>query len=177
MKKEKDANKTRRDFLKTGFAAVIAGTACFSFGGLKEALAAAKKAEKPLLTVDNLNALVPDEPNDEYFKLAKRALNDPLAFLKKYFYITDIQNEGLASLNSEDWEKIKNGIQIVIDKKYNFVVTMSGDRLESRLTGNVEIVKASLAMKNWEIEVSAEGGTKGNGQFEGKVGVKVKGSC
>jgi len=172
-----DEIKTRRDFLISGFAAVIGGAACFSFGGLKEALAAARKADKPLLTADNLNALIPDQPNDQYFKMANQALKDPLVFLKKNFYITPIQNEGLASLNAEDWAKIKKGIQLVIKKKYNFVLTVSNQRQKNKLSGHAEFITVANKYMKWEVEVSSEGGVGSDGKYEGRVGVRVRATC
>jgi hypothetical protein len=163
IKRAKGETNTRRDFLKTGLAAVIAGTSYFTFGGLREILAAAKKAGKPLLSAEGVNALVPSEPNDQYLELVKEALNDPLGFLKKNFYFTKIQDESLATVKAGDWENVRKTLQIVINKRYKIEVSVSDEVRKYWSTDKAEIANPNFKMA-LQIESSEHNGNSRGGR-------------
>jgi len=121
MKKERD-RMNRRKFLKDGMAPVALGAGCLKFG-LKDAFAQARKAGKPLFSVERLNALVPSKPNDTYISHAKEAESDPLGFARKYFHLTSKQEEVFASLSPTDIEKIRKAIRTALEKNYRVRVT------------------------------------------------------
>jgi hypothetical protein len=84
----------RRAFLGGTLAA---GAACFG-AGLKEALAQAKAAGKPLLTVDNLNSLIDThhrKGSDAYHALLATSKGNHIGFLQTHFHVTDRQMEEL----------------------------------------------------------------------------------
>jgi hypothetical protein len=72
---------------------LAAGVACFGTG-LKEALAQAKAAGKPLLTIDNLNSLIDThhrKGRDAYNALLATSKGNHVAFLQTHFHVTDGQ--------------------------------------------------------------------------------------
>jgi hypothetical protein len=89
---------SRRRFVRKTLT-VFAGLSCFSYG-LAEALAQAKRAGKPLLTAENLNVLFRNKAENKM--LAAEAARDVRGFLRKRFFLTEIQNAHL-----EKWSERK----------------------------------------------------------------------
>ncbi|MGQ0542259.1 MAG: hypothetical protein ACT4O9_10490 [Blastocatellia bacterium] len=116
MKDIQEVNdKTRRDFLKSG-AATLAGAFCFS-AGLKDALAFAKAAGKPILTQDTLNEFFKQSHGAKQIKtLAKKIINNPVSWLKDEFALTKMQINVLGSIPSSEWSKIKDVLKVVEEK-------------------------------------------------------------
>jgi hypothetical protein len=97
------AASDRRVFLGS---ALASGAACFGTG-LKEALAQAKAAGKPLLTVDHLNALIDTHHRsgrDAYSDFLKESKGNHIAFLQKHFHLTDGQVQDLKGLSPDQLE-------------------------------------------------------------------------
>jgi hypothetical protein len=90
--------RDRRAFLG---GALATGAACFGTG-LKEALAQAKAAGKPLLTVEKLNALIDTnhrKGRDSYSDFLRGSTGNYIAFLQKHFHVTDGQVHELKQLS------------------------------------------------------------------------------
>jgi len=112
--KQKPGHKMNRRELLGGAltgAAVLAG---YSFLGLKNAIAVAKKQGKPLFSPEALNALFPVKLNSDYKKLLTEAQNDPQAFVRNHFALTPDQEKSLAALTSDDLSSLKLGIGIAL---------------------------------------------------------------
>lgn len=116
----------RREFFKAG-AIAAAGMGCFTFGGLKEALAQAKAVGKPLLTEQSLNALVPAKApvgaaRKEFVQLAKEARADLKAFIRMRFVLTRVQEQFLHALSDRDLAAINKAIEGALEKGSKFQV-------------------------------------------------------
>lgn len=79
--------------------------------GKEVALAAAKKAGRPLLTVDGLNTL---GKNQEGIKaLAAEAVKDVPAFVRTHFYLTAAQEEFLGQIPAAQLSQLTTNLQNV----------------------------------------------------------------
>lgn len=120
MVKEKALRKTekskvaRRAFLKDSIATAAMGAASISLN-LREAFSQAKREDKPLLTEQNLNRLIPNEP-DALRQQAVEAKRDLKGFITKHFYLTSDQTRQLNALSREEISLIKEGIDLALEK-------------------------------------------------------------
>ena len=104
MSNDTEKEISRRKFLKTSVgAAVMIG--CFTKAELREALAQAKVAGKPLLTAPNINLHITRSLPTLHTHIAEFR-HGPIAYLTAYFYIKPSQREVLAELF--DVETINN---------------------------------------------------------------------
>lgn len=168
----------RREFLKDGMTPVVVGAGCLKFG-LKDALAQAKQAGKPLFSVQRLNALVPSKPNATYIGRAKEAEHDPLDFARKYFHVTSKQEESLASLSPDDIEIIRKAIRTALEKNYRLRVTFKRIRPGvAQPRRGMRLVAVGHSGAKISVEYQCGGGgtiSTGEGGFQGECEVTIKG--
>jgi hypothetical protein len=107
----------RREFIVGGATAAV-GLTCLS-KGIREAIAAAQRTGKPLLTENNLNAFIKANP----LRLRKgqdvsaEAIRDLNGFIQRRFHLTEAQSRELASLSAEDKSKLTDAIKDMRAKK------------------------------------------------------------
>jgi hypothetical protein len=97
----------RRDFVKKAGLGAVMGAGCLR-AGLKEALAAAQVAGKPLLTEGNLNAFIATktEHEAEFRQSVRDAEADLKGLVRTHFHLTAEQEQALESLTQEQTNKI-----------------------------------------------------------------------
>ena len=111
MAKARKEGTGRREFLKTGVVAAI-GIGCLR-GNLREALAQANDAGKPLFMPANINKLIAKHQSGnpaELRALANQAKADPKGFIAKNFYLTPRQQHELDALEPRHMEVITTAI-------------------------------------------------------------------
>jgi hypothetical protein len=112
MSKNKKTKLARRQFLKDGsLATATIGLGFFSFGAWRTALAQARQTGKPLLTEQNLNALIPKD-SAAFKRFAGEVKRDLPGFLRGRFTLTAAQESELATLTQADRELIKKAIAV-----------------------------------------------------------------
>jgi hypothetical protein len=114
MSKTDKSKVARREFLKDGIATAAIGAASIRLN-LRAALAQAKREDKPLLTEQNLNRLIPKEP-DALRQRAVEAKRDLKGFITKHFYLTPDQTRQLNALSREESSLIKEGIDLALEE-------------------------------------------------------------
>jgi len=143
------------------------GLGCFKLGGLKEALAQVKVTGKPILTEQNLNAIIKNAYQNKdrtlYMRLAQEAKADIKSFLQKYFTLTNAQSEVLQSLSKENISKLNKALDEVITKRAI---------LTTQIVGTPQ--KGKGASVEFSSTVSSEPGGKTPIKVEGSVKVKVE---
>jgi hypothetical protein len=102
-------NLGRRDFLKSAGAMALVGAACLGTG-LKQALAQAKKAGKPLLTEKGVNEFINGKSKEELRSLMQEASKDLIGFLHKHFFVAAQQENELKTLAKSDISKLSEAL-------------------------------------------------------------------
>jgi len=87
--KNSSGGTDRRAFIDSAAKAALAA-GCFASVGMRQALAQAKLAGKPLLTAQTVTALLPPPGPQLQQHIAEMKVN-LVAYLQKYFYLTDAQ--------------------------------------------------------------------------------------
>ncbi len=111
MDKARKEGTGRREFLKTGVVAAI-GIGCLR-GNLREALAQANAAGKPLFMPENINKLIAKHQSGnpaELRALANQAKANPKGFIAKNFYLTPRQQHEFDALGPRHMEVITTAI-------------------------------------------------------------------
>jgi hypothetical protein len=106
---ERTVDEGRRRFLKTG-AAVAAGATCLGMG-LREALAQAKKAGKPLLTEANINDHIRRWTKDDIGRHCGHAKRNLEEYLDRHFHVTEAEKETIASMTKRDRDELNKGLE------------------------------------------------------------------
>ncbi len=116
---EKDKGLDRRQFIKRAATSAIVGAGCLKFG-LREALAQAKAAGKPLFTTEHVNALI--AKHQDFHKHANEAKLDLKGWVRKNFYLAPEQEKVLGGLTAEKVKRVKDAIRLAQQKNYRFLV-------------------------------------------------------
>lgn len=149
-KKEKSNDLNRRQFLKqTAGIAVVAGL--FSPYLLPEALAAARKSGKPLLTPQDFERSIPQPGTPEFHQHIAAAKQNLRAYFEQNFYLTQQQRDAIDGLSAADREKLNQALDTAEKRKLkirvqhhhspgNFSVQpqVTGDSLVVRSTGRAD---------------------------------------
>lgn len=119
----------RREFL-VGGATGVAGLVFFN-KTLRAAVAAARQANKPLLTERSLNAFTKSNSlrTAKGQRVFAEATNNLDAFIETHFHLTDEQRSELATISAEDRQKLIDAIQQAREKKLGLTVKIVGRRL------------------------------------------------
>jgi hypothetical protein len=155
MKKETEDRLTRRKFLKTsvGAAAMIG---CFTKAELREALAEANAAGKPLLNGANINLHI----NHSMPTLQSHVADfkhDPLGYLEKYFYIRPSQRAFLAELfDSETLASLKAFLDKRAQDKKTFKVTLTHKEPNLSSTMDPSPLRSRIAYASLSLEKRAD---------------------
>jgi hypothetical protein len=131
MSKPDESDSNRRRFLQAGVAAAIGGV-CFSSATIKEALAKARQAGKPLFTAKNFNASLPQKHNNTLRRLMQEARQDIKAFIRQRFYLTKEQEKELDSLPEDLIGKIHSSIDEMLKEKAVVRVQIKGNEDRAR---------------------------------------------
>ena len=102
--------KSRREFLKNSVAVTAIGVGTSRFGMLRETLAAAKMQGKKPLNNQNLNSIIPSDPN-ELTNWIKGPTGDFKAWVREKFQLTADQEQGLNSMKPAQINKIKDALR------------------------------------------------------------------
>jgi rRNA maturation endonuclease Nob1 len=102
-------NLGRRDFLKNAGAMALVGAACLGTG-LRQALAQAKQAGKPLLTEKGVNEFINSKTKAELRSLMQEASKDLIGFLHKHFFLAAQQESELKTLSKTDISKLSSAL-------------------------------------------------------------------
>ena len=106
MKKQKNQELNRREFVTSG-AAALAGLTCLSVG-TKAALAHARATGRTLFTADNLNRLFEEHRRSGRLKsVAHEIANDIPSWIQREFSLTPVQEKRIRSISSADWAEVR----------------------------------------------------------------------
>ncbi len=105
----------RRSFLRDSLSSAAIGVVGIRFA-IRDVVAQAKRVNKPILTERNFNALIPGDQNS-LRPLAVEAKRDLRAYIRKRFYLTSSQQHALDELSERDIEKVKEAIDMALDKR------------------------------------------------------------
>src|SRR6266853_2071033 len=102
MSQKSESAIARREFLKSGAIAAV-GIGCLSLD-LREAIAQARQAGKPLFTENNLNRFIRANPpkSKSGQGLGREAAQDVKSFIRNHFHLTAEQQQELESVSNED---------------------------------------------------------------------------
>jgi hypothetical protein len=102
-------NLGRRQFLKSAGTLALVGATCLG-AGLRQALAQAKQAGKPLLTEKGVNELINSKSKEELRSLMLEASKDLNGFLRKHFFVAAQQESELKTLSKSDISKLSSAL-------------------------------------------------------------------
>ena len=162
MRKRNQDEFSRRDFLKNsaGAAAIIG---CFTRSGLRDALAQAGKAGKPLLTEANLNAHIPPIGDLPAFRAwVAEVKQDVKGYLDKHFHITSEQRDEIDEvLDPRTARQIGEGLDRCVRERKPVKVVIITHRADgtvqpaSPLKGR--LAYASMVKPKLDIHIGADG--------------------
>ena len=129
MSEEENGNVNRRQFIKRAATATLVGAGCLKFG-LREAVAQAKAAGKPLFTTENVNALI--AKRQDFHKHANEAKVELKGWIRKNFYLAPQQEKTLNDFSAEKVKRVKDAIDLAQQKNYRFQVLIGQPKTASR---------------------------------------------
>jgi hypothetical protein len=125
MSKNKKTQLARRQFLKDGsLTTATIGLGIFNFGAWRTALAQSRQTGKPVLTEQNLNALIPKD-RVAFKRFAGEATRDLPGFLRSHFTLSVVQEREIASLTQADRGLIKKAITVAEEEGALLTVSIS----------------------------------------------------
>jgi hypothetical protein len=172
MSIETEKGFTRRKFLKSSLGAAVA-VGCFTRAELREALAQAKVAGKPLLDAANINRHIAQNSSALKSRVAEFKAS-PIAYLTKHFYVRPNQLGALEELfDSDTIGNLKAFLDKRVQDKKPFRVTITRKAPERGSTNSSplqsRVVYASLSFEK-RIEMKYSYGQKTGHQIEVSAG-------
>jgi hypothetical protein len=134
MNGAKKRDVSRRKFLRDTAVAVVAAGCFASTGGIREALAQAKAAGRPLLTEANLNAHLPKPDNMKAFRhMVAEVKHDLKGYLARHYYVTPQQMRELdEALTPDVLRQINEGLARCVRERKPVRVTITTDQSGER---------------------------------------------
>ena len=119
---------SRRLFVARAGVGAAVGAGCLRFG-LREALAAAQAAGKPLLTEESVNSFLAAkaEREPEFRRTLSEAQENLQEFVRSHFYLTQQQEAALDSITQEQVNKVRQALQEAVGKHYKVEVRFVTD--------------------------------------------------